>query len=217
MFIFIGFVNFFQTDGPIYDRLFFPMLVLQKGTLSLAQLFLKVVLTCEACSKTSFMYKGHPLLTYLKTVTFKALLYSLINGQSIVLKFSSERWFIMSSFRRKRIHFFCIICSFFKLYIKIRVLHCLRLNIQQLNIEYSKNSKKKKIIKINRDFSQTPKQIHTKFKMERNSLQSYKVSLAFPVKCFLFVDQIWHYKELNQYSMVQKIRFMLLTDFQTNL
>ena len=35
--------------------------------------------------------------------------------------------------------------------------------------------------------------------------------------CFLFVDQIWHYKTLNQYSMAPKIGFRLFTDFEANL
>ena len=34
---------------------------------------------------------------------------------------------------------------------------------------------------------------------------------------FVFADQIWHYKALNQYFMAQKIRFRLLVDFKTNL
>ena len=33
----------------------------------------------------------------------------------------------------------------------------------------------------------------------------------------VFVELIWHYKDLNQYSMVQKIRFTLFPDFKTNL
>ena len=34
---------------------------------------------------------------------------------------------------------------------------------------------------------------------------------------FVFVDQIWYYKDLNQHSIIQKIRFELLTDFKTKL
>ena len=33
----------------------------------------------------------------------------------------------------------------------------------------------------------------------------------------VFVDQIWHSKSLNQYSVTQKIRFRRLGDFKTNL
>ena len=36
MFLFIEFGNLFQTEGPIYERFFCPMVVLRKGTLSLA-------------------------------------------------------------------------------------------------------------------------------------------------------------------------------------
>ena len=34
---------------------------------------------------------------------------------------------------------------------------------------------------------------------------------------FVFVDQIWYYKDLNRHSIIQKIRFELLTDFKTKL
>ena len=33
----------------------------------------------------------------------------------------------------------------------------------------------------------------------------------------VFVNQIWYFKASNQYSVVQNIRFRLLTDFKTNL
>ena len=33
----------------------------------------------------------------------------------------------------------------------------------------------------------------------------------------VFVDQIWHSKSLNQYSVTQKIRFRRLGDFKTSL
>ena len=36
MFLFIKLGHLFQTEGPIYEGLFCPMVVLQKGTLSLA-------------------------------------------------------------------------------------------------------------------------------------------------------------------------------------
>ena len=34
---------------------------------------------------------------------------------------------------------------------------------------------------------------------------------------FVFVNQFWHFKALNQYSVAQKIQFRLLKDFKTNL
>ena len=34
---------------------------------------------------------------------------------------------------------------------------------------------------------------------------------------FVFLNQIWHFKALNQYLVAQNIRFRLLTDFKTNL
>ena len=36
MLLFTELGNLFQTEGPIYERLFCPMVVLRKGTLSLA-------------------------------------------------------------------------------------------------------------------------------------------------------------------------------------
>ena len=34
---------------------------------------------------------------------------------------------------------------------------------------------------------------------------------------FVFVDQIYYYKDLNQYAMANQIGFALFTDFKTNL
>ena len=48
-------------------------------------------------------------------------------------------------------------------------------------------------------------------------MESFNVSLTFLKKWFAFVNQIWHFKALNQYSMAQKIWFGLLTDFKTSL
>ena len=48
--------------------------------------------------------------------------------------------------------------------------------------------------------------------MGRKSLDSFEAFLTLPEKGFAFVNQIWHYKALNQYSMAQKIRFMLFED-----
>ena len=33
---------------------------------------------------------------------------------------------------------------------------------------------------------------------------------------FAFVNQIWHFKALNQYSVAYKIRFRLLADLKTS-
>ena len=51
---------------------------------------------------------------------------------------------------------------------------------------------------------------------ESFSKVSRRVSL-FHKNSFVFMNQIWHYKALNQYSIAQNIRFRLLTDFKTNL
>ena len=34
---------------------------------------------------------------------------------------------------------------------------------------------------------------------------------------FIFVNKVWHFKALNQYSVAHKIRFRLLKDFEINL
>ena len=33
---------------------------------------------------------------------------------------------------------------------------------------------------------------------------------------FVFVNQFWHFKALNEYSVAQRIQLVLLTDFETN-
>ena len=53
MFLFIELGDLYPTEGPIYEGLFCRMVVLQKGTLSLAKLFLELFLFCEAYWKTS--------------------------------------------------------------------------------------------------------------------------------------------------------------------
>ena len=39
----------------------------------------------------------------------------------------------------------------------------------------------------------------------------------FPKNDFVFVNQISHYKALSHYSMVHRIRFRFLTEFETHL
>ena len=51
----------------------------------------------------------------------------------------------------------------------------------------------------------------------RELLKNWKACLPFLENSFVFVHQMWHYKALNQYSMAQKIRFRLLTNFKRNL
>ena len=44
--------------------------------------------------------------------------------------------------------------------------------------------------------------------MGRNLLENFKVSLVYPdwvLPSFVFVEQIWHYKAMYQYSIAQKI------------
>ena len=44
----------FQNEGPIKDKAFWPEFVFQKGCLSFKKLFLKLILPSRANSKTSF-------------------------------------------------------------------------------------------------------------------------------------------------------------------
>ena len=44
----------FQNEGPIKDKAFWPMFVFQKGCLSFKKLFLKLILPLGTNSKTSF-------------------------------------------------------------------------------------------------------------------------------------------------------------------
>ena len=53
--------------------------------------------------------------------------------------------------------------------------------------------------------------------MERRSSQSSKLALLTQKNVFVFIDQIWHQKGLNQCSMAQKIQLTLFADFKTNL
>ena len=49
--------------------------------------------------------------------------------------------------------------------------------------------------------------------MGRNLLENFKVSLVYPdwvLPSFVFVEQIWYYKAMYQYSIAQKIRCWLL-------
>ena len=52
--------------------------------------------------------------------------------------------------------------------------------------------------------------------MGKKFLESFKVNLTFPENGFAFVEQIWHFQALHQYSITQNIRFRPLADFKTN-
>ena len=52
--------------------------------------------------------------------------------------------------------------------------------------------------------------------MGKKFIESFKVNLTFPENGFAFVEQIWHFQALHQYSITQNIRFRPLADFQTN-
>ena len=55
------------------------------------------------------------------------------------------------------------------------------------------------------------------YNIQRKFSESFNVSLAFPENWFCIRLTIWHYKDLKQYSMAQKIWFALFPDFKTSL
>ena len=72
--------------------------------------------------------------------------------------------------------------------------------------------------RFNLSFWQTSEQVYRKLQHGKKNL--CKVSKpASPSQNigFTFLDQIWHYKDLNQYSTAQKIWFTLHTDFKSYL
>ena len=54
----MGSGKFLHIEGPMYDKVFCPMLVFRKENLSLGKLFVVSILQCKANSKTSFQKKG---------------------------------------------------------------------------------------------------------------------------------------------------------------
>ena len=60
----------FNNEGPMYDKVFYPVLVLREGCLSFAKLFLVAILQCGVNPKISFRYKGQLLLTNLEVIVF---------------------------------------------------------------------------------------------------------------------------------------------------
>ena len=49
--------------------------------------------------------------------------------------------------------------------------------------------------------------------METIISKSSKFASLFQKNGLVFVDEIWHYKAVNQYSMIQKIQLTLFTNF----
>ena len=73
------------------------------------------------------------------------------------------------------------------------------------------------IITTNLDPPQTSKQIYRKLKYKEKVFGEFQRLPRFPKKMIVFVNQNWHFKDLNQYSEAHKIRFRLLIDFKKNL
>ena len=66
----MGSGRLFHKEGPTYDKVFCPVLVLRKECLSLAKLFLVSTLRCGANSNISFRYNGQLLWTKLNVIAF---------------------------------------------------------------------------------------------------------------------------------------------------
>ena len=104
----------FHRQGPMYERLFCPMLVFRKGTLSLAKLLLDSVLHWGSYSYTSFKYRGQALLANINVMAFMHWWTLLLTGNQLIDSNSLlDMWCLLSSFRQNRIHLFCAICIFF--------------------------------------------------------------------------------------------------------
>ena len=72
----MGSGRLFHKEGPTYDKVFCPVLVLRKECLSLAKLFLVSTLRCGANSNISFRYNGQLLWTK----TERHCIYALVNS-----------------------------------------------------------------------------------------------------------------------------------------
>ena len=71
---------------------------------------------------------------------------------------------------------------------------------------------------FNLSFWQTSEQVYRKLQHgKKNLCKVSKPASPSQNTGFTFVDQIWHYKDLNQYSTAQKIWFTLHTDFKSYL
>ena len=100
----------------LFDRClsFWPVFVFRKGRLSFKKLFLKLILPSGANSKTSFKQCGQLSLVNLNTIEITHCSNLLKTGNQF--KSLNSLWDIvdiLSNWRQKRIHLFCIAWSFF--------------------------------------------------------------------------------------------------------
>ena len=91
----------FHKVGPMYDKVFCPVLLLRKGCLSFAKLFLVSILQCGANSKILFRWKGQFFLTNLKVIAFLHWwTLSLVGNQITDLNSAVDMCCILSNLRR---------------------------------------------------------------------------------------------------------------------
>ena len=91
----------FHKVGPMHDKVFRPVLLLRKGCLSFAKLFLVSILQCGANSKILFRWKGLFFLTNLKVIAFLHWwTLSLVGNQFIDLNSAIDMCCILSNLRR---------------------------------------------------------------------------------------------------------------------
>ena len=104
----------FHKEGPMYDKVFCAVLILQKGCLSFAKLFLMSILLYGASLEISCRWKGQFSLKKLKVIAFMHWwTFSLVGKQLINLNSVRNMCVILSNLRQNRIHLFFIICIFF--------------------------------------------------------------------------------------------------------
>ena len=108
-----SFGKLFQTFGPMYEILFWPIFVDLNGCFILYS-DLRVVRGFSIREYISDMYAGPNPLQNLNALTETHCSYLFCTGsQFIVLNSFTPIWDWLSSPRQKRIHLFCAICSFF--------------------------------------------------------------------------------------------------------
>ena len=108
----------FHKDGPMYNKVFCPVLVLRKGCLSFAKLF-RVYSTRRSEFKDFIQIKRAVFIDKLESYCIYALVNSFFSRQRIYRYYPQE---IYTEFylRQNHIYLFCIICVFFFVFFSVR-------------------------------------------------------------------------------------------------
>ena len=109
----------------MYDKVFFPVSVLQIGCLS--KTFFVSILQRRANPKIWFKLKGQFLLTSLKVIAYMhCWALSSVGNQFTGLKSARGICCVLFNLRQKRIYLFCIVCIFLFLF-------CVRFDYQAVH------------------------------------------------------------------------------------